>query len=76
MPDWSCSYRQGNSEQLSEIIEAHSDDAYKMTTFVEAINKANPLETNYYSASNRSRLAKRHFNKDSAHKMNEECKLK
>lgn len=49
MPDWSCSYRQRNSGQLSEIAEAHSDDAFK---------------TNYYSASTRSRLARRQISKE------------
>ena len=64
MPDWSCSYRQANSGQLSEIAEAHSDDAFKGTTFVEVINKSNPFEMNYYSSSTRSRLARRQISKE------------
>lgn len=64
MPDWSCSYRQGNSGQLSEIAEAHSEDAFKGNTFADAINKLNPFEMNYYSASTRSRLARRQMSKE------------
>ena len=64
MPDWSCSYRQGHSGQLSEIAEAHSDDPFKGTTFVDAINKLNPFEMNYYFSSTRSRVRGRIQSKD------------
>lgn len=67
MPDWSCSYRQGgNSGQLSEIAEAHSDDAFRGNTLVDIRNKANPFEANYYSSSTRSRLARRQISKEIA----------
>ena len=40
MPVWSWSYRQGgNSGQLSEIAEAHSDDAFRGNTLVDIRNK-------------------------------------
>ncbi|CAI2366213.1 unnamed protein product [Moneuplotes crassus] len=62
--DWSCSYRQGNSHQLSEIAEAHSDDPLKSSNFVDAVNKLTPLEMNNYFSSNRSRIAGRTKSKD------------
>lgn len=64
MSDWSNSYRQGHSGQLSEIAEAHSDDAFRGTGFVETLNKPNPFEQNYYSSSTRSRLARRQISKE------------
>ena len=64
MPDWSCSYRQGNSGQLSEIAEANNDDVFQMTTFADAVTKSNPFEINYYSSSTRSRLARRQMSKE------------
>lgn len=64
MPYWSSSYRQGNSGQLSEIAEAHSDDAFRGTTLVEVINKSHPFDLNYYSSSTRSKLDRRHISKE------------
>lgn len=67
MPDWSWSYRQGgNSGQLSEIAEAHSDDAFRGNTLADIRNKSNPFEANYYSSSTRSRLARRQISKEIA----------
>ena len=60
MPDWSCSYRHGgHSGKLSEIAEAHSDDAFRGTSFVDAMNKLNPFEINYYFSSTRSRIRRK-----------------